>query len=373
MLAYIHHRIARFGQNLTQRLEHRLIAATKPAAPVVLAGTLADLTRSKPALVAENALLRQQLLILRRSVKRPRCTTADRTLLVLLTSRVCTWRQALLIVQPETLLRWHRQGFRLFWRRRSPATTAPTPKVAAETIALIREMAAANRSWDAERIRGELLKLHIRVAKTTIQSYMRHARPPRRSGQTWAMFLRNHATDIWACDFLPVTDLLFRPLYAFFIVEVASRRVVHVGVTRHPTDAWAAQQLREATPFGATPRYLIRDNDSKFGPVFARVARTSGIDVVPTAYRAPKMNAVCERFLGRVRRECLDQLLILGEAHLRRALREYVQYFNDARPHQGIQQRIPTSSEPTPLVHGHGAVQAIPILGGLHHDYRRVA
>jgi len=165
--------------------------------------------------VAENALLRQQLLILRRSVKRPRCTPTDRGLLVLLASRVRAWRHALLIVQPETLLRWHRQGFHLFWRRKArPASSARRPKVSADTIALIREMARSNRSWGAERIRGELLKLDIRVAKWTIQKYMRGARPPRRSGQMWATFLRNHAADIWACDFLPITDLLFRPLYA---------------------------------------------------------------------------------------------------------------------------------------------------------------
>ena len=209
-------------------------------------GALADLARGRPALVAENAFLRQQLAILRRSVKRPRCTPTDRTLLVLLASRLRAWRQALLIVQPETVLRWHRQGCRLVWRRKSRSTAPPTPKVTAETIALIREMAAANRLWGAERIRGELLKLDIRVAKTTVQRHMRQARPPERSGQTWATFLRNQAAGIWACDFLPIRDLLFRPLYAFFIVELASRRVIHLGVTRHPTDAWVAQQLREA-------------------------------------------------------------------------------------------------------------------------------
>ncbi len=212
----------------------------------------------------------------------------------------------------------------------------------------------------------------MRVAKTTIQRYMRPACPPCRSGQTWATFLCNHAAAIWACDFLPITDLLFRPLYAFVVVEAASRRVVHVGVTRHPTDAWVTQQLREATPFGVAPRYLIRDNDRKFGPALARVAQATGIDVVPTAYRAPRMNALCERFLGSVRRACLDQIL-MGEAHLRRVLRAYVQYVNTARPHQGIQQQVPTSSEPPYLIQGHGTVQVIPILGGLHHDYRRVA
>ncbi len=373
MLTHFRHRVAHFGQTLAQALDRRLMAATTPAAPALVAGTLSDLVRGKPALVVENALLRQQLVILQRSVTRPRCTPADRTLLVLLASRVRLWRHAVLIVQPDTVLRWHRQGFRLLWRRKLHPTSSPKPKVAPETIALIRAMAVVNRSWGAERIRGELLKLHIRVAKTTIQRYMRQARPPRRSGQTWATFLRNHAAAIWACDFLPVTDLLFRPLYAFFVVELASRRVVHVGVTRHPTDAWAAQQLREATPFGTTPRYLIRDNDSKFGPDFARVAQTSGIDVVRTAYRAPKMNAICERFLGSVRRECLDQFLILGEAHLRRVLREYIQYFNDARPHQGIQQRTPLPYGPAHVIQGQGTVWAVPILGGLHHDYHRAA
>src|SRR3712207_3230924 len=173
----------------------------------------------------------------------------------------------------------------------------------------------------------------------------------------------------------PYTTLFrSRPLYAFFLIEVASRRVVHVGVTRHPTDAWVAQQLREATPFGERPTYLIRDNDSKYGPTFARVASASGIREVRTAYRAPRQNATCERFLGSVRRECLDHILILGEGHLRRVLREYVQYFNEHRPHQGLAQRVPTVPEEgaSPAVRD-GGVRAIPILHGLHHSYARAA
>ncbi len=366
MLAHLFRRVARVGRHLAQALGRRLAAATTPATPVPIAGTLADLVRSRPALVAENALLRQQLLILRRTVKRPSCTPADRALLVLLASRLRTWRQALLIVQPETVLRWHRQGFRLFWRWKSRPTSPPTPKVAAETIALIREMTAANRLWGAERIRGELLKLGIRVAKTTVQRHMRDARPPGHSGQTWASFLRNHAHEIWACDFLPVTDLRFRPLYAFFVIVLGSRRVVHVGVTRHPTDPWVAQQLREATAFGQRPRYLIRDNDSKYGPAFARVAAATGIEELRTAYRAPRQNAVCERFLGSVRRECLDHVLVLGEAHLRRILRAYVAYFNTARPHQGLRQRVPAAPEGcAPRLLLPCSVRAVPVLGGL--------
>ena len=181
--------------------------------------TLADLSRSKSELIAENALLRQQLIVLRRQVKRPTFSRTDRILLVLLARLVRTWQQALLIVQPDTLLRWHRELFRLYWKRKSKAH-AHQPKVASETIALIRQMAKENRLWGAERIRGELLKLGIRVCKRTIQKYMRTVRSHQPRGQTWATFLHTHAAQIWACDFLQVTDLFFRPLFAFFLIEL---------------------------------------------------------------------------------------------------------------------------------------------------------
>ena len=243
-----------------------------------------------------------------------------------------------------------------------------------ETIALIRQMAKDNRLWGAERIRGELLKLGIRVCKRTIQKYMRGVRtkPPR--GQKWSTFLRNHAANIWACDYLQVTDLFFRPLFAFFIVELKSRRVIHVGVTRSPTDPWVAQQLREATPYGQAPKYLIRDNDSKFGPSFARVARTSGIKILKTPYHAPRANAICERFLRSVRQECLDHLLIFQEKQLHRVLNGYVAYFNRARPHQGIRQQIPERLRSVPSSQDTSKkVIALPVMGGLHHDYRWAA
>jgi putative transposase len=237
-------------------------------------------------------------------------------------------------------LRWHRQGFRLFWKHKSKAA-ADTPKVTGETIALIKDMAKNNRLWGAERIRGELLKLDMHVCKRTIQKDMRGVRTPRPTGQKWLMFLHNHGGEIWACDFLQVTDLFFRSLFAFFIIELKSRKVIHVSVTRSPTDAWTAQQLREATPFGHTPKYLIRDHESKFGSCFARVAATSGIKILKTPYHAPRANAICERFLGSVRRECLDHVLIIHEKQLHRILKAYVAYFNSARPHQGIQQQTP--------------------------------
>jgi transposase InsO family protein len=186
-------------------------------------------------------------------------------------------------------------------------------------------------------------------------------------------FLRNHVQDIWAVDFLQTYDLFFRTLFVFVVIELDSRRLVHFGVTRSPDDAWVAQQLREATPFGEGPRFLIRDNDSKFGDAFARVAEGTGIEVLTTPYQAPKANAICERFLGSVRRECLDFFLILGEQHLRKIMKQYQAYFNQARPHQGLDQRIPCPTEQSEEQPDRGKVIALPVLGGLHHDYQRRA
>jgi hypothetical protein len=199
-------------------LRTRFVHWTKPLTSSLPLGTLADLARSKAELLAENALLRQQLIILRRQVKRPACTKTDRMLLLLLARAVRAWKQTLFIVQPETLLRWHRELFRMYWKRRSKASSHK-PKVSVETIALIREMAKENRLWGAERIRGELLKLGMHVCKRTIQKYMRDVRTLQPRGQKWATFVHNHAAQIWACDFLQVTDFLFRPLFAFFIIE----------------------------------------------------------------------------------------------------------------------------------------------------------
>ncbi len=364
------HSIAERGLHVVRTAVSRW---TKPIARPPAFGTLADLARSKPQLIAENLLLRQQLIVLNRSVRRPRFTPADRGLFVLLASKLQTWKEALLIIKPETVLRWHRAGFRLFWKWKSRATTSE-PKLPVETITLIKELARHNRLWGAERIRGELLKLGIKVAKRTVQRYMRLARPPRPHGQSWATFLRNHANDIWACDFLQVHDVFFRPLCAFIMTELGSRRIVHIGVTRSPTDEWVAQQLREATPFGIAPKYLIRDNDTKYGPHVEAVVVGTGIEVLRTPIKAPRANAICERLVGSIRRECVDHILIVSEAHLRRTLKEYAAYFNHARPHQGIGQRVPEPNESFGLVASTpGRVIAFPVLGGLHHEYRLAA
>ena len=247
------------------------------------------------------------------------------------------------------------------------------PPISAEKIGLIKRLAGENHLWGAERIRGELLKLGISVARSTVQKYTQNLRSSQPNSQNWATFLRNHAAEIWACDFLQTYDAPFRMIYVFVIIELGSRRVVHFNVTRHPGDRWIAQQLREATPFGEGPRYLIRDNDRKFGSQFAHVADGSGIEVLLTPIEAPKANAICERFLGSVRRECLDYILILNERHLYRTMKEYVAFFNHARPHQGINQRIPASSGTTATVVPAGTITCQSVLGGLHHDYRRAA
>lgn len=365
-------RFSPFLARLISTLEQVFLHLSQPTRYSLTLATVADLPRSKTQLIAENALLRQQLIILHRQVKKPHFSQSDRLWLVLLASRVHQWKDTLLILKPDTLLRWHRQGFRLFWKFKS-RNRGGRPRLSNETITLIQQMAKDNLLWGAERIHGELLKLEIKVATATIQKYMHKARPLHAPSQTWAIFLKNHAKDVWACDFLPVIDLVFRQFYLFFIVEVASRRVVHFNVTAHPTDAWVAQQLREATPFDQTPRFLIRDRDHKYGDAFARVATGSKIEILKTPYRAPKANAICERFLGSARRECLDHMLILGENHLHRVIKEYVEYFNQARPHQGIAQKIPQGAESERKEERQGKVIAFPVLNGLHHDYRRVA
>ncbi len=216
-------------------------------------GIVLTALRGRQALVVENLLLRQQLAVALRTRRRPCVRWHDRLFWVVARRLVTDWHRHLVLVQPATVLRWHRQGWRLFWWWRSRRPTG-RPRLRQEVRDLIRRLSEQNRLWGTERIRGELLKLDIRVSKRTIQKYLRQVPRPRPEGQTWATFLRNHAPDVWACDFLPVTDALFRPRYAFVVIALGSRRVVRVAVTRHPTDAWVAQQLREATPFGQHPR-----------------------------------------------------------------------------------------------------------------------
>jgi transposase InsO family protein len=339
----------------------------KPATSVLIIGVLSDLTRSRTDLVVENALLRQQLIVLNRQIKRPQLTNPDRFCLVFLSHFTTFWKQALHIVQPDTLLRWHRELFQIYWRRKSQGKT----KISAETIELIEKMAKENQLWGAERIRGELLKLGIEVSKRTVQRYMPKDRKEHSSNQTWATFLKNQAGNTWACDFTVVNDWLFRQWYIFVVMEFKTRRIIHTGVTKYPTDEWTTQQLREATPWGKGSKYLIRDRDSKYATHFSVVAVSSGIKELKTPYRTPQANGVCERFMGSLRRECMDHILIHDDKHLRQVVNEYTAYFNQERPHQGIDQRIPDQYDLTKSKPTKGQVTSKAILGGLHHSYLR--
>ena len=226
-------------------------------------------------------------------------------------------------MKPETLLRWHRDVFRLIWRWRSRRRARAKPRLSAETVSLIRRMATENRLWGAERIRGELLKLGCAVAKSTIQRYWRRIRSTPPGGQRWSTFLRNQAAGIWSCDLFEVRDLWFRCHFAFVVMHLASRRMLLATTTTSPSANWLAQQLRQLTPFGQGPKFLRSRSDAKFGTVFDDVAKGAGVRVIRTPVRAPKANSHCERLIGSVRRECLDHVLVLGAEHLQRVLGQY--------------------------------------------------
>src|ERR1700677_1779894 len=328
----------------------------------VLAGPF----KSKMRLEAENAVLRQQLIVLRRRLHgRVRLTNSDRWFFILLYRWFPSILQVLTIIRPETLIRWHRSGFRCYWRWKS-RSLGGRPQIEAGLRALIRQMSMENPLWGAPRIHGELLKLGFEVAQSSVAKYMVKRRGP--PSQGWLTFLRNHAPDIAAMDFFVVPTIGFDLLYAFVVVRLDRRDLVWINVTRNPTTEWVARQITEAFPWDEAPQYLIRDRDRIYGAIVTRRLRAMGIRDKPTAAASPWQNGFAERLIGSIRRECLDHIVFFGEAHLRRILRSYSRYYNDVRTHRSLDKDAPVSRP----VQRAGSIKSFAILGGLHHRYARV-
>lgn len=323
---------------------------------------------SRTSLAMENLALRQQVAVLKRSVLRPRVRLRDRIYWVLLRRMWNGWRDSLLIVRPSTVVRWHRHGWRIFWRWRSHGKSG-RPTITVEVRELIRRLSRENRFWGAPRIQAELERLGYHLAKSTVERYMiRRTGPP--SG-TWRAFLRNHASEILACDFFLVPTASFKTLIGFVVMELGRRRILACDVTAHPTAMWVATVVRRAVlAAGGHARYLLRDRDAIYGEAFKTAMRSMSLRQVVTAYHAPLHNAHAERLIGTLRRECLDHLIILGEEHARSILHEYVSYYNEERTHQALGAASPENDEARS---GTGAIASVPYLGGLHHGYRRAA
>jgi putative transposase len=319
-------------------------------------------------LILENLALRQQLALHQRKCRRLKLNTTDRLFWVCLSRIWRNWRSALLIVQPETVIGWHRQAWKRYWSWKSQHRRSGRPRISQELRRLITTMARENPLWGSQRIRGELMKLGFEISAETVRRYMHEARrrPP---SQTWRTFLSNHSPEIWACDFFTVPTLFFSTLYVFFFIEHGRRRLVHFNVTAHPTADWVWRQLFEATPWGEQPRFLIRDRDACFGGQFIARARVLGIEVLLTPFRCPQANGIAERMVGTFRQQCLDHVIVLNERHLRGLLREYVDHYNHARPHRTLGLRAPMSGPSLLRSTGRGRVISRPILGGLHHEY----
>ena len=331
-----------------------------------LMSALIGLFASSSRREAEILILRQQLAVLHRKTPgRARVSLLDRYILVRLYRFWPSLLSAIVIVKPETVLRWHRNGFRFYWRWKS-RNRGGRPKVDAEIRNLIGKISLENPLWGAPRIHGELLKLGIDICQSTVAKYM--VKRPRPSSQAWKTFLHNHKDGIASLDFLVVPTVRFKLLYCLVILDHGRRRILWTGVTFHPTSEWIARQVTEAFPWEEAPRHLIRDNDGAFGLVYRRRLEAMGIRDGPTAPRSPWQNAYVERVIGSIRRECLDHVIVFSEAHLRRIMSGYADYYNSARTHLSLEKDSPAGRP----IQRKGVINSVEWLGGLHHQYVRI-
>jgi len=336
---------------------------------VVLLRSVGLICRGHRAIALENLALRQQLAALTRTVKRPQLRTRDRLFWVLLAKGWREWRTALIVVQPDTVVRWHRQWLRRQWTWRSTWRRPGRPSTDMTVRTLVGEMATANPLWGAPRIHGELCKLSITVSERTVSRLLR--RPQRPPSQTWRTFLTNHVATLVSMDFFTVPTLTGRVLFVLVLLTHQRRRIVHVNITEHPTAAWTAQQMIEAFPDDTAPRWLLRDRDAIYGDAFRRRVASMGIGEVVSSPSSPWQNPYAERLIGSLRRECLDHVVVLSERHLRRVLASYIAYYHKSRTHLGLEKDAPDRRPVQPA--SPGRIVAIPEVGGLHHRYERRA
>ena len=320
-------------------------------------------------LVLENLALRHQLAVYKRTVSRPTLRRTDRLFWVWLARAWAGWRQPLLIVTPDTVLRWQRRRFREHWTKLSGPPRVGRPPINAEIVALVRKMAAMNPLWGAPRIHGELMKLGIELAERTVSRLMPKRRIP--PSQTWRTFLANHVRDLVAVDFFTVPTAQLRVLFVLVVLTHHRRRVVHFNVTEHPTAAWTAQQIVDTFPDDSAPSYLLRDRDSIYGHAFRHRVKGMGLREVLTAPHNSWQNPFAERLIGSIRRECLHHVLVRGERHLRRILTRYFAYYHQARTHLALDKDAP-DLRPIQLP-ATGKIVQFPEVGGLHHRYIRQA
>jgi hypothetical protein len=323
---------------------------------------------AKADLAIENLALRQQLIVLKRKRPRPRLRDRDRRFWLWLARSWEHWRGSLLVVTPETVIRWHRQGFTYYWAGRS-RNKGGRPAVSREIRELIRRMSRANPLWGAPRIHGELLKLGIDISQTTVGKYM--VRPRKAPSPTWRAFLDNHVKELVSIDFFTVPTVSFRILFVFLVLSHHRRRILLFNITAHPSAEWTGRQLIQAFPWDSAPRYLIRDRDGIYGHEFNRCVRALGIEQVKTARRSPWQKPHVERVIGSIRRECLDHVIVFSENHLNRVLQRYVCCYHRSRTHLSLQKDSP---EPRPVEPpDQGKLVAYPEVGGLHHRYARTS
>src|SRR5271166_3998264 len=335
-----------------------------------LLGWVISVFRSRKELLLENLALRQQLLALHAKRPRPRLNSVDKLFWVVLRKVWSGWKRPLILVTPETVVRWHRTGFRLFWSWISSAGHAVGRKpISREVRELIFRIVAENPTWGAPRIHGELLKLGFEISERTVSRWVKRATRNPDPARRWLVFLRNHSEAIAAIDFFTVPTLTFGVLYCFFVIGHDRRKILHCNVTGQPNALWIVLQLREAWGYEQPHRFLILDQDAKFSADVISTVEQNGTEPVRTAFRSPWQNGIAERWVGSVRRDLLDHVIGLNQRHLRRLLKEYVGHHHEDRTHLGLGKDTPDGRAAASVSPRANKIISLPRLGGLHHRY----